>query len=209
MHSVDRILLENAAWASEYRSNDPELFERLSSGQSPRVLWIGCSDSRVPAESICNAAPGEIFVFRNIANLISDQRDAQAVLDYALMVLKVEHIIVCGHHNCGGIRTALQPSSSGSQCIDAHLASLKALAEHHAEALASLDEQAQLTRLSELSVYAQIEHLVEHPLVEAAMKERTLTLHGMIYSLHTGRLRELVRKTSGAVEMVSTATSTC
>ncbi|MGJ8518283.1 carbonic anhydrase [Carnimonas bestiolae] len=207
MHSIDRILLENAAWASEHHEADPELFARLSSGQAPRVLWIGCSDSRVPAESICNAGPGDIFVFRNIANLVSDQRDAQAVLDYAVMVLKVEHIIVCGHHSCGGIRTALQPHSSGSDCIDAHLASVKTLVKQHADELATLDEQAQVIRLSELSVQAQIDHLLEHPLVRQAMDQGTLTLHGMMYSLHTGRLRELVRKTSEAVKAVPAASS--
>lgn len=194
MNSIDRILLENTAWAAERQNSDPDIFKRLSVGQSPKVLWIGCSDSRVPAESICNAAPGEIFVFRNIANLISPQGDAEAVLEYAIKVLKVEHIIICGHHHCGGVKTALAPAPSGLSKIDAHLTPVRTLRDEHQHELEVLDAEAQVVRLGELNVESQVDWLAQHPLVIDALDEgQPLTLHGMMYTLETGHLRELVR----------------
>ncbi|HET9646348.1 MAG TPA: carbonic anhydrase, partial [Burkholderiaceae bacterium] len=118
-----RLILQNSAWAADTSARDPALFRQLAEGQQPRVLWIGCCDSRVPAERVTNAVPGELFVHRSIANLVSaDDASVMSALQYALQVLKVEHVIVCGHEACGGVRASLLPPTGDESAADNYLA---------------------------------------------------------------------------------------
>ncbi|WP_064121403.1 carbonic anhydrase [Halotalea alkalilenta] len=208
MDFIDRLLLENRAWAQENRAYDPELFERLSAGQSPRVLWIGCADSRVPAEQICNAEPGELFVHRNIANVVAEGDSSRSVLEYAIEVLQVEHIVVCGHHRCGGIQAALSPEETGLPHVDRHLEPIRQLRDAHVDTLHPLAERDRVTTLSELNVRAQIELLARLPLIKKAHEEkRGPTLHGMMYALESGQLRELVRWPPGSTHSFMTSSA--
>ncbi|QET04139.1 carbonic anhydrase [Cupriavidus pauculus] len=190
MEVVKRLILENRAWASEMLARDPEGFARLSAGQAPAVLWIGCSDSRVPAELITNAAPGDFFVHRNIANLVVEHDPSlMSVLQYAVEVLKVDNIIVCGHRGCGGVRAALARIPELPH-VDARLDSLRQVYRHHCRELDALpDDDARVERLVELNAVAQIERLAALPLIRQAWDSgRPLQLHAWVYDLHTGLL---------------------
>lgn len=167
MNRPKRMLLENIAWARETAHADAEFFPRLAQGQSPKVLWIGCADSRVPAETVTNANPGDLFVHRNIANLFSPSDDnTMSVLEYAVRVLKVDHVIVCGHYGCGGVRASLLPQSSDLPHVNRRIAPLCALGERHRAELdtfADLDTRA--NRLAELNVLEQVRLLRQHAVV--------------------------------------------
>jgi carbonic anhydrase len=185
------MLLKNVAWSNEVATHDKEFFTRLSEGQNPDVLWIGCSDSRVPAESITDSRPGELFVHRNIANLISvDDQNAMSVIEYAVKVLKVLHIVVCGHYQCGGVRAALMPESAQIPLVNQRIAGLRRLAHQHQDDIGALpDLNQQVDRLAELNVLRQIETLEAMPIIQQA--EQDLSLHGWIFGLHDGLLTVL------------------
>ncbi|MFL9915185.1 carbonic anhydrase [Paraburkholderia fungorum] len=185
-----RMLVENLAWSDEISNRDPAYFQRLASDQRPNVLWLGCSDSRVP-EAITRAMPGEIFVHRNIANLVSEHDDSLAsVLEYAIVVLRVQHIIVCGHHCCGGVQAALRPPAGALPNVNRRIDPIRRLAALHATELRLLDAfDDRADRLGELNVLAQVQALHAMPLIQNA--QRPVQIHGWIFSMHDGRLKAL------------------
>ncbi|HDR9504990.1 carbonic anhydrase [Burkholderia cepacia] len=191
------MLAANAAWARETCERTPGFFDALARGQNPRVLWIGCSDSRVPAEAITHSAPGDLFVHRNIANLFQpDDDNSASVLEYAVRVLNVDHVIVCGHYGCGGVRASLLPPPADLPHVSRRIAPLCALARRHRDTLADLDGVAAADRLAELNVLEQVRLLRESPIVRD--RERPPLVHGWIFSLTDGRLKELSSGYEGA-----------
>jgi carbonic anhydrase len=202
MHSFEKLLLENRAWAEEKTVKQPEFFERLASDQRPEFLWIGCSDSRVPAEIIVNAQPGEMFVHRNIANqVITTDFNSLSVLQYAVDVLKVEHVIVCGHYNCGGIRAALKRQRPDLLIVNKWLKHIKDVYRFHQneiEGLSSEEERAH--RLVELNVVEQIYNLAHTSIIQSAWKrERRPALHGWVYGLEDGIIKQLISLPAGSL----------
>jgi carbonic anhydrase len=191
MSHPKRLLLANIAWSQETLARNPAFFTQLAQGQQPRVLWIGCSDSRVPAERITNAQPGELFVHRNIANLFtSDDGNASSVVEYAVHALNVEHIIICGHHHCGGVRAALTRPSDALPVVNRRITALRDLADRHRAALEAIaDFDARVDRLAELNVIEQVRLLCESPIVRKA--PRPPRVHGWIFGLREGLLAPL------------------
>lgn len=191
MDHAKRLLLANRAWSQEVSSRDPEFFERLASGQQPSVLWIGCSDSRVPAERITNAQPGELFVHRNIANLYtSDDGNTSSVIEYALHALRIKHIVICGHHHCGGVRAALSAASDALPAVNRRIAGLRELAHQNQECLSAIaDFEARVDRLVELNVIEQVRLLRASPIVRSAPIRPTV--HGWVFGLRQGLLTPL------------------
>ncbi|CAB3791526.1 Carbonic anhydrase 2 [Paraburkholderia ultramafica] len=191
MNRPKRLLVANVAWAHETAARNPGFFCDLVRGQNPHVLWIGCSDSRVPAETITHCEPGDLFVHRNIANLFhSDDDNSVSVLEYALRVLKVGHVIVCGHYGCGGVRAALLPPDPGLPHVNRRIAALCALATTHREELrghASVRER--VDRLAELNVLEQVRRLRANPIVQEA--NPAPLVHGWIFALDDGRIKVL------------------
>ena len=189
---IAMLLDNNRAWAHGKVAIDPGFFKRLVAQQSPAYLWIGCSDSRVPANEIVNLDPGELFVHRNVANLAPPQ-DANylSVLQYAIQVLKIRHILVVGHYGCGGVRAALTDARLG--LIDHWLSPIREVArQHRAELDALASESAQVDRLCELNVLEQVVNVSQTTVVRDAWERgQTLTVHGWIYSLRDGLLRDL------------------
>ncbi|HXZ07824.1 MAG TPA: carbonic anhydrase [Paraburkholderia sp.] len=185
------MLAANQTWADETSSRDPRFFERLSQGQSPKVLWIGCSDSRVPAETITRCEPGDLFVHRNIANLfLADDDNTTSVLEYAVRVLKVGHVIVCGHYGCGGVRAALLPASPDLPHVNRRIAPLCALAGSHQADLDRLpSENARINHLAELNVLEQVRRLRDTSIVRDSAP--ATLVHGWIFSLDDGRIKVL------------------
>jgi carbonic anhydrase len=193
MKSYEKLLLENKAWAAEQIGRDAEYFSRLSHLQSPEFLWIGCSDSRVPANEITNTAPGEIFVHRNIANLVvHTDLNMLSVLQYAVQVLQVKHVIVCGHYGCGGVRAAISHQSLG--LINKWLRNIKDVYFFHKEELEALQGDARVDRLTELNVQEQVMNLAKTSIVQMAWREHNRpTLHGWVYRLTDGILHNLIK----------------
>lgn len=194
MKSFEKLLLQNKAWAAEQVEIDPGYFTRLCNVQTPEFLWIGCSDSRVPANEITNTAPGEIFVHRNIANLVvPDDLNVTSVLQYAVQVLKVKHVIVCGHYGCGGIRAAMAGQQLGA--ISKWLSNIKDVYHLHKDELEAIaDERERADRLTELSVQQQVLNLATTPIIQQAWKEENRpVLHGWVYRLTDGILHNLSR----------------
>ena len=195
MQPFEKLLLENKAWADEKTARDPAFFQRQVAQQAPEFLWIGCSDSRVPAEIIVNATPGEIFVHRNIANqIIATDFNSLSVLQYAVQALKVKHVIVCGHYGCGGIMAALDKQRSDLTLVNnwlMHIKDIYRLHEENIEALPTI--QARVDRLVEYNIVEQIHKLAHIPIIQQAWKnEQRPTLHGWVYGLDDGRLNDLV-----------------
>jgi carbonic anhydrase len=170
---------------------DPDFFRRLANLQSPRILWIGCSDSRVPANQISGLDPGEVFVHRNVANLVvHTDLNCLSVMQYAIDVLKVEHVIVCGHYGCGGVQAALMDVSLG--LIDNWLRHLQNVRDAHAPRLAGLPERTRWDLLCALNVIAQVRNVTQTTVVREAWKRgQSVSVHGWIYDLHDGLLRDL------------------
>jgi carbonic anhydrase len=196
MRLFEKLLLENKAWAEEQRIRDPEYFSRLANAQTPDILWIGCSDSRVPAEIIVNAQPGEIFVHRNIANqIITTDFNSLSVIQYAVDVLKISHVIVCGHYNCGGIRAALSPQRSELLIVNKWLMHIKDVYRlHQAEINALESDQERANRLVELNVIEQIQNLAHTSVIQHSWKRHQRPiLHGCVYGLTDGIIKELSR----------------
>jgi carbonic anhydrase len=194
MKTFEKLLLENKAWAREKVQSDPEYFKRLAGIQTPEFLWIGCSDSRVPANEITGTEPGEIFVHRNIANLvIHTDVNLLSVLEYAVVHLKVKHIIICGHYGCGGIKAAMT-NHDFKQVLNMWLRNIKDVYRLHADELNAIpDENQRADRLTELNVKEQIMHLAKTSIVQKAWKhDQRPQLHGWVYGLANGILKPIV-----------------
>jgi carbonic anhydrase len=192
MDSCLKLLLSNQAWVQEKMRLRSDFFSTTAQGQKPEFLWIGCSDSRVPAEDITGCEPGELFVHRNIANqVVPNDLNMLAVLQYGITVLKISHVIVCGHYNCGGAAHAMK-EGSGSPLED-WLEQLRALRRSHAAELSQItDGAARLDRVVDLSTVAQIQNLARLPVVRDTWSQGVfLQLHAWVYDLRTGLLKEL------------------
>ena len=191
-HSLDHLLEANRRWSEGVRAKDPQFFERLAAQQTPELLWIGCSDSRVPANQIVGLAPGEVFVHRNVGNVVArGDLNGQSVLQFAVDVLKVRHVIVCGHYGCGGVLAALDQRSLG--LVDGWIQHIREVRARHAALLgALLDREQVVSRLCELNVLEQVTHVATADTVRRAWQRgQDLTVHGWIYDIHDGRLRDL------------------
>ena len=175
MKEIDQLLLSNRAWAAEMLAENPEFFNRNVNWQRPAFLWIGCSDSRVAPDQMTQAVPGGLFVHRNIANLVyPDDRNLMAVLDYAVNVLEVEHVVICGHYGCGGIQAVLN--------------------DHRSEIEALPEGEERVNRLVEVNVRDQLLHLAgAGPVQKAFQAGRSLSLHGWVYDLRDGHIKPLMR----------------
>jgi len=189
---IKELLDHNKQWAAGKVADDPEYFNKLSDLQAPDYLWIGCSDSRVPANVITGLEPGEVFVHRNVANLVHPgDINMLSVLEHAVDALKVKHIIVCGHYGCGGIHAAMDGYQHG--VIDHWLQPVRDIAVQNAGILASFeDEEARLNRLCELTIEAQVQGLARTPIIQAARQRgENIQIHGWVYGLTNGLLRDL------------------
>ena len=194
MDDYKRLLLNNKAWVQEKLSLREDYFERTAAGQNPDYLWIGCSDSRVPAEDITGTQPGELFVHRNVANMvIPTDLNSGTVLQYGVEYLKVKHIIVCGHYGCGGIRAALSQQDFG--LINKWLRHIKDVYRLHATEMDAItDDEDRVNRLAELNVIEQTRRLADTDFIQRAWKNgHDIALHGWIYDLSTGLLKDLVQ----------------
>ncbi len=199
MKSYEKLLLENKAWAAERVADDPAFFTRLSNLQTPEYLWIGCSDSRVPANEITGTQPGEIFVHRNIANLVvNTDLNMLSVLQYAVEVLKVKHIIVCGHYGCGGVKAALTNNSIG--IIDKWLRNIKDVHRFNREEVDSIEnEDERVDRMIELNVKEQVMNLAKTSIVQKAWKNSNIPhIHGWVYGLKDGLIKPIFELPAGS-----------
>jgi carbonic anhydrase len=201
MSDLDELFQNNRTWAAKVRAAVPDFFEQLALQQQPEYLWIGCSDSRVPANEIVGLLPGEIFVHRNVANLVvHTDFNCLSVVQFAVDVLRVKHVIVCGHYGCGGITASLASSNLG--LIDNWLRNVRDVQRTHAEELAEIDSREALAnRLCELNVAAQVANVCDTTIVrEAWARGQQLSVHGWVYALRDGLLRDLGMKVSSAGE---------
>ena len=192
MKDLKRLLDQNQAWAEGIKASDPDFFQTLAKQQSPKFLWIGCSDSRVPANQLVGLVPGEMFVHRNVANVVvHTDFNCLSVMQYAVDVLQVDHIIVCGHHGCGGVKAALENSQLG--LIDNWLRHVQDVVREHEQTLKTIDDKAKrLDRLCELNVMEQVLNVCRTTIVQSAWQRgQELVVHGWIYGLHDGLLRDL------------------
>ena len=192
MRTLKQLFDQNRAWARDITSREPDFFLELSAQQTPRYLWIGCSDSRVPANEIVGLAPGELFVHRNVANVVvHTDLNCLSVLQYAVDVLRVEHVIVCGHYGCGGIQAAYRRTSLG--LIDNWLRHVQDVHDRHADLIGrTADETASMDRLCELNVIEQARNVCQTTVVrDAWTRGQSLAVHSWIYSLRDGLLRDL------------------
>jgi carbonic anhydrase len=199
MQSYEKLLLENKAWASEKLNDDPEYFNRLAHIQTPEFLWIGCSDSRVPANEITGTQPGEIFVHRNIANMVvNTDVNLLSVLDYAVNHLKVKHVIVCGHYGCGGVKAAATQNDF-KYVLNMWLRNIKDVYRLHREELNTIKDEAQrVDRLVELNVQEQVNNLAKTSIIQRAWKkENAPDLHGWVYGLKDGIIKPVFEMKAG------------
>ncbi len=199
MKPYEKLLLENKAWAKEKLEDDPEFFERLARLQKPEFLWIGCSDSRVPANEITNTQPGEIFVHRNVANMVvHTDVNLLSVLDYAVTHLKVKHVIVCGHYGCGGVKAAMT-NHDYKQVLNMWLRNIKDVYRLHREELDALtNEENKFDRLVELNVQEQVMHLAKTSIIQRAWKnEQRPDIHGWVYGLKDGIINPVFEMKAG------------
>ncbi len=201
MKVLEEVFKNNKKWADDIKQSDPEFFEKLSAQQKPEYLWIGCSDSRVPANEIVGMMPGEIFVHRNIANLVlHSDMNCLSVLQYAVDVLMVKHIIVCGHYGCGGVHAAMDGTEHG--LIDNWLQNIKDIYRDHKAEVDSLpDKEAQMEKMCELNVVEQVKNVCNTTIVRNAWKSgQCLSIHGWIYSIKNGILQDLSMCVSSIAE---------
>lgn len=192
MKKFETLLEDNKKWAAAQVAGDPEFFKRLENLQTPEFLWIGCSDSRVPANEITGTRPGEIFVHRNVANLVvNGDVNLLSVLKYSVEVLKVKHIIVCGHYGCGGVNAALTSRNFG--VLNNWLRNIKDVYRLHQVEIDTLPESERGDRLTELNVREQVLNLVKTEIVQGAWKtENQPHIHGCVYSLKNGILKQII-----------------
>lgn len=188
---LDALFKNNVRWADAIKDKEPDFFEKLAQQQSPQLLWIGCADSRVPANEIMGLAPGEVFVHRNVANLvIHTDMNCLSVLQYAVEVLKVRHILVTGHYGCGGVKAALDNQSFG--LIDNWLQHIKDIHRYHASRFDGLSYEAKLDLLCELNVVEQVANVANTTILKSAWaKGQDVSVHGLIFSISDGILRDL------------------
>lgn len=199
MQSYEKLLLENKAWASEKLNEDPEYFKRLADLQTPEFLWIGCSDSRVPANEITGTQPGEIFVHRNIANMVvNTDVNLLSVLAYAVNHLKVKHVIVCGHYGCGGVKAATTQSDL-MPVLNMWLRNIKDVYRLHREELDVIkDAEKRTDRLVELNVREQVNNLAKTSIIQRAWKQNNKPdLHGWVYGLKDGIIKPVFEMKAG------------
>ncbi|MDF1583281.1 MAG: carbonate dehydratase [Methyloprofundus sp.] len=201
MQDIDNFLQNNKDWAQKVTDQDPTFFEKMAQKQKPELLWIGCSDSRVPAEIVVGAQPGEMFIHRNIANqVIATDFNCLSVIQYAVNVLQVKHIVVCGHYNCGGVRAALSKQNSGLLITNKWLMHIKNVYRlHQAEIDALPTEDLRVNKLVELNIIEQV-HALSHTSIiqESWTKHNSPTLHGWVYDLSDGLLNSLISINPGA-----------
>jgi carbonic anhydrase len=187
----EKILEENKTWIAEHLRLDPDYFKNLSKGQSPEILYIGCSDSRVTAEEMMGAKPGEVFIHRNIANLVvNSDLNIMSVINYAVSYLKVNHIVVCGHYYCGGVKAAMESTDMG--IMNLWLRNIQDVYRLHKDELIGIhDEDARYKKLVELNVQEQCVNLLKTIDVQQAYRERGIDIHGWVFDVHTGKLIDL------------------
>ncbi len=205
MSEIPTLMENNRRWAEGVTERDPEFFERLSQGQSPQVLWIGCADSRVPANQVIGLDPGEVFVHRNIANVVvHSDFNCLSVIEYAVAVLKVRHVIVCGHYGCGGVMAASQNHPVG--LIDNWLRHIRDVRQMNETTLNAIeDDDARFDRLCELNVIEQVHNVCRTTIVQQAWEQgQDLSVHGLIYNLKDGLLRDLETVLSGLDDLPNT-----
>lgn len=192
MQTLANLFSNNRRWAEEMTAENPRYFAMLAKQQKPEYLWIGCADSRVPANQVIGLMPGEVFVHRNVANLVNHTDfNCLSVLEYAVCVLKVKHVIVCGHYGCGGVQAALQDRELG--LIDNWLRHIRDIRQKHVDELYAIDDPTErLNRLCELNVMEQVQNLCSTTIVQAAWhRGQDISIHGLIYDLNDGLLRDL------------------
>lgn len=191
MDLIENIFKNNEQWVINKLSLDASYFTKLAKGQSPEILYIGCSDSRVAAEELMGVGPGEIFVHRNIANMvISIDLNAMSVINYAVQQLKVQHVILCGHYGCGGVKAAMQPVDLG--ILNPWLRNIRDVYRMHRDELdAFTDEELRYKRLVELNVLEQCTNLIKTAAIQKAYKERNLKVHGWVFDVQTGKIIDL------------------
>ncbi|HRG01494.1 MAG TPA: carbonic anhydrase [Bacteroidia bacterium] len=191
MSKIEKIFENNKTWIAEKLAIDENYFENLSKGQSPEFLYIGCSDSRVTAEDLMGVQPGEVFIHRNIANLVNNvDLNVMSVLNYAVRHLKVKHIVVCGHYNCGGVKAAMQPKDMG--ILNPWLRNIRDVYRTHKVELNAIENvDTRYNRLVELNVQEQCVNLIKTAAVQEAYNERGITVHGWVFDIHTGKLIDL------------------
>ncbi len=189
--NIDHVFENNEKWIKTKLSDDPNYFEELGKGQNPELLYIGCSDSRVTAEDLMGLGPGDVFVHRNIANMVSGiDLNTMSVVDYAVTHLKVNHVVVCGHYACGGVKAAMQSADLG--ILNGWLRNIRDVYRiHHDELNAINDEDVKYDRLVELNVKEQCVNLIKTASVQKAYRERGLKVYGWVFDVHTGRLIDL------------------
>lgn len=189
--NVADVFKNNERWIAEKLAIDPNYFTELSKGQSPEFLYIGCSDSRVTAEDLMGIQPGQAFVHRNVANLVNNvDLNVMTVLNYAVRQLKVNHIVVCGHYNCGGVKAAMQPADMG--ILNPWLRNIRDVYRIHKDELNAIeDEGTRYNRLVELNVQEQCVNLLKTAAVQEAITERGITVHGWVFDIHNGKLIDL------------------
>ena len=197
MKTLKHLFDKNIEWSSEIKKEDPEFFSKLSKQQSPEYLWIGCSDSRVPANQIIDLPPGGVFVHRNIANVVvHTDLNCLSVIQYSVEVLKVKHIIVCGHYGCGGVKASMERKSHG--LIDNWLRHIRDVSRYHADRLEGLEEKEKFDLLCELNVIEQVHNVCQTTIVRDAWKAGAeLSIHGWIYGIDDGLLKDLDVCTTG------------
>ncbi|WP_286262626.1 carbonate dehydratase [Thalassotalea atypica] len=199
MNTIENLFKNNQNWADKVKENDPEFFQNLSEQQSPEYLWIGCSDSRVPANQLLGMDPGEIFVHRNIANVVvHTDLNCLSVIQYAVEVLKVKHIIVCGHYGCGGVMASMDNESRG--LIDNWLRHIKDVYRFHEDKFEGLtDEKDRINLLCELNVIEQVANVSNSSILRKAWDNgQELTVYGLVYNLKDGILKDLNVAVSGS-----------
>ena len=204
MHvTLSDLVNNNQYWAQSLTARDPDYFPRLSKAQSPKYLWIGCSDSRVPANEVVGVMPGELFVHRNVANMVvSTDMNLLSVLQFAVDVLRVEHIIVCGHYGCGGVKAALSQQEYG--LIDNWLRPLKGMRYQYREAFEGLTDKEELDLLCQINVKRQVTNGCHTTIVQNAWYQgRQLSLHGWIYDMNSGLIEDLGVSISNAQQLAS------
>lgn len=188
---LEKIFENNEKWIAEKTQNDPQYFENLNKGQKPDVLYIGCSDSRVTAEDIMGLQPGELFVHRNVANVVNAiDMNAQSVINYAVTHLEVNHVVVCGHYSCGGVKAAMEAKDLG--ILNPWLRNIRDVYRAHKEELNTIgDEHKRYDRLVELNVKEQAINVVKMAAVQKAMRKRGMQIHGWVFDIKTGKLIDL------------------
>lgn len=204
MHvTLSDLLNNNQYWAQSLTARDPDYFPRLSKAQSPKYLWIGCSDSRVPANEVVGVMPGELFVHRNVANMVvSTDMNLLSVLQFAVDVLRVEHIIVCGHYGCGGVKAALSQQEYG--LIDNWLRPLKGMRYQYREAFEGLTDKEELDLLCQINVKRQVTNVCHTTIVQNTWYQgRQLSVHGWIYDMNSGLIEDLGVSISNAQQLAS------